>query len=525
MTYTIQNFVAGAFQPVASETASLYNPSTEAVIAKASARSGLDAALRHARQVGGPALRSLTFKQRAEKLKAMVDAIVAIRDPLIEVSVECGGNTRGDAKFDIDGATSTLQFYAQLGESLGDAKIFVEGEPLQLARNPRWVGHHAWVPQDGAALHINAFNFPAWNMLEKAAVALLAGVPVVTKPALPGSLVAARIVEAFHSKGLLADGTFQIVHGSIADQLGLLTVNDSIAFTGSSATAQILRVSDAVVRNGVRLNVEADSLNSVVLGPDVQTDGETYRAFLRDTAREITQKAGQKCTAIRRIFIPTSIAAAVTEDLRAALRDVKMGDPTQEGVRMGPVASAEQHKSVLSGIAALAAEGKVVADPRQFERGYFVTPTLIAADANAKLLHEREVFGPVATVLAYDGTSGTAATLAKRGQGSLQGSIYSDDGEFVADYFAQAGAWHGRIFWGSEKVSEHAAGPGAVLASLHHGGPGRAGGGSELGGLEALKHYGQRVAVQGSRPLLSKLLGNAAVLGSSNVTPAGGVPS
>lgn len=501
----------------------LINPSTEEAIATTCAQSPLLEAVEHARNVAGPALRRLTFAQRAEKLKALIEVIVKHREALLDLSVRCGGNTRGDAKFDIDGGTATLQYFAALGASLGSGSYLAEHEPLQLARNPRWVGQHVWVPQDGVALHINAFNFPAWNLLEKAAVSLLSGVPVITKPASPGSSVAALMFDEFYRAGLLSDGSFQLVHGSVADELNVLGVNDSIAFTGSSRTASLLRRHEAICERGVRLNVEADSLNAVVLGPDVEESGETMRAFLRDVVREITQKAGQKCTAFRRILVPAALRSMVESELAAALDALNVGDPSAEGVKVGPLASGAQKKSVTEGLTALLAESKQCTKNRTFEKGYFVAPTLLSASASSTLVHEREVFGPVATVLGYSGNAEEAAVLIKRGRGSLQTSVYSDDSEWVDALFHQASAWQGRFYWGSEKVSEHAVQPGAVLASLNHGGPGRAGGGSELGGIEALKHSMQRVAVQGSRPLLQKLLGHAVLAPAvANSSSSGG---
>ncbi|MCC6812005.1 MAG: 3,4-dehydroadipyl-CoA semialdehyde dehydrogenase [Deltaproteobacteria bacterium] len=496
--------------------ASLYNPTTEVVIARASS-DGLDlgAAVSYARDIGGAALRELGFAQRGALLAKLSDTIHKRRDELIALAVENGGNTRGDAKFDVDGATATLQHYAELGKTLGERRVIADGPTMQLGRNPRWIGVHAWSSAQGVAVHVNAYNFPAWNMMEKAAVALLAGVPVVTKPAQSTLLVAHRIVEAIVEDKVLPAGALSLVSGGIGKLFDALGPQDAIAFTGSAQTGTKIRTHESVVRHSVRLNVEADSLNSAVLGPDVEQGSATYEMFLRELAKEVTQKSGQKCTATRRVFVNEAIAKDVERDLCERLSEVVVGDPSHNEVKMGPLVTAQQLADVRAGIATLQKHARVACGGDRgkvahAEKGWFIAPTLLVAnDAGAAPLHDVEVFGPVTTLIAYK-TPDDAAKLVRRGQGSLVGSVYSDDEPFCESMLHGIAAAHGRLYFGSEKIAEHTFGPGTVLAGLVHGGPGRAGGGEELGGVRGLEHYMQRTAIQGSKPTVERLLGIAA---------------
>lgn len=515
MTTTLKSFVCGQWYTGTGTPAKLYNPVTEEVVAETStAGINFSEALAFARTRGGASLREMTFAQRGELLMAMSKAIHAHREELLDLAAQNGGNTRGDGKFDIDGATGTLAFYAGLGKELGDRRTLNDGDPLLLTRNPRWVGRHVFGSRHGVAILINAFNFPAWGFAEKAATALLAGMPVVNKPATSTALVAARVAEILVDAKIMPEGSFTSVCGSAGDILDHVTWQDVVAFTGSSQTGLTIRSNKAILENNVRVNVEADSLNAAILGPDVDADSETYDLFLKEVTRDMTQKAGQKCTAIRRIFVPEDSIARVGEDLISGLKGIKTGAPTEKGVKTGPLATRGQLEDAMAGLRRVAEctttlfggdRGSLVGIPD--DRGYFLSPTLLlASNADAPEIHDREIFGPVATLIPYDGTATHAAALIERGQGSLVSSVYSDKSPFLLTLAHTIGPFLGRLHLASAKIAEHSVGPGTVLPQLMHGGPGRAGGGQELGGRSGLFFYMQRTAVQGYAPLLEKLL-------------------
>jgi 3,4-dehydroadipyl-CoA semialdehyde dehydrogenase len=512
----LRSHVCGRWVEGQGDLDTLVNPATEEPLARAGS-AGLDrrAALDFARSVGGPALRALSFAERAARLKAMSDVIQSRREELIELAVANGGNTRGDAKFDIDGATFTLSTYAEIGRALGEVPVLPDGEGVTLGRSPRFHGQHVRVPRRGAAIQVNAFNFPAWGFAEKAAAALLAGMPVVSKPATSSALVAHRIVELLLEGTVLPEGALSLIVGAAGDLLEHAGAQDVIAFTGSSATAQRIRGLANVIARSVRVNVEADSLNAAVLGPDVEPGSETFDLYLKDVLRDMTQKAGQKCTAIRRILVPTAVAERLRDELADRLASVVVGNPAHEGVRMGPLATAQQQQDVIEGIGQLARDGRLVYGVSDLDpvgvpegKGYFVSPVLIEVEpgAEAPLVHTREVFGPVATVVPYSGGGAEAAEIVGRGDGGLVCSVYSEDAAFTTEVVLGVAPYHGRVFLGSAKIAELSAGPGTVLPQLVHGGPGRAGGGEELGGLRGLDLYTQRVALQGSKPLVERLL-------------------
>ncbi|HTF90632.1 MAG TPA: 3,4-dehydroadipyl-CoA semialdehyde dehydrogenase [Planctomycetota bacterium] len=498
---TLESLVLGRAVRGSDAPVQLHNPSTEEALADVRS-GGIDfrAVVEYARATGGPALRAMSFAQRGALLKALSGAIHAEREALIELSIQNAGTPRGDAKFDIDGATGTLAYYGALGETLGDRRVLFDGEGVQLGRTARFWGQHVLVPRLGAAVHINAFNFPAWNMMEKAACALLAGVPVIEKPGTSTAMLAARIARIVHDSGILPAGAWQFIAGSVGDLIAHLDAQDSIAFTGSSRTAALLRGHPNVVRNNVRINLEADSLNAAILAPDVDSSSETYALFLSNVALDITQKSGQKCTAVRRILVPRERVGDVRADLVAALAKVKLGDPTLTETRMGPLASKAQFDEVRAGIARLAGVAEVACGgaERARDRGYFVAPTLLVArDANADVFHADEVFGPAACVLAYSGAADEAAALVARGGGGLVASAYSNAGDWVERIVLGLAPWHGRLWLGSDRMAEQSLPPGMVLPASIHGGPGRAGGGEELGGLRGLAFYQQRTALQG----------------------------
>jgi oxepin-CoA hydrolase/3-oxo-5,6-dehydrosuberyl-CoA semialdehyde dehydrogenase len=509
------SYVEGKWVKGKGKAAQLVNPATEEVVA-ATSTEGLDfgAALAFARDKGGPALRGMTFVQRGEMLRAMSRAIHGKRDELLSIAQANGGNTRGDAKFDVDGASGTLAAYADLAAELGETNIIVDGDAIQIGRGARLFGQHVYTPREGVAVHVNAFNFPAWGLAEKGATALLAGMPVITKPATSTAHVAHRMMEIFVEEKLLPEGALSFVCGSSGDLLDRLSGQDVIAFTGSSITAAKLREGVSVLRHGTHINVEADSLNAAILGADVEEGSDVWNLFIADVVREMQQKTGQKCTAIRRIYAPKAKIESVLEALRERLAAIKVGDPTREEVTMGPVATAQQIRDVRDGVKNLESCAKIVfgsttlADPIGVPqgKGFFTTPILLhgASPKPDDAVHTHEVFGPVATVMPYDDVKG-AATLVAAGGGGLVTSIYADDKDFIRAAVVALAPYHGRLTIGSAKVAGQSLPPGMALPQLLHGGPGRAGGGEELGGRRGMALYMQRTALQGDRALIEAI--------------------
>jgi oxepin-CoA hydrolase/3-oxo-5,6-dehydrosuberyl-CoA semialdehyde dehydrogenase len=503
---TLESYAAGRWQAGRGRMAAIENPTNEERIAETSSE-GVDfgGVLAHARETGGPALRALSFGRRGELLMALSKALHERREELIEVSIENGGSTRSDAKFDLDGATGTLAAYARLGQELGDRRHLAVGEGLQLGRTARFSGRHVLVPRLGAAVHVNAFNFPAWGQMEKAACALLAGTPVIEKPGTPTALIAWRVAKAVVESGVLPEGSYQFIAGSTGDLLERLGPQDCVAFTGSSRTAAKLRGNPSLVARNVRLNVEADSLNCAILAPDVERDAESYGLFLRNVALDVRQKAGQKCTAVRRILVPAERVEEVEADLVAELARVVVGDPADDATTMGPLASRAQLADVQAGIGRLASAARTACGgaERVRERGYFAAPTLLVArQSDAAVFHTEEVFGPVATILPYSGAAADAARLAALGDGCLVSSAYSNDPKWLESVAFGLAPWHGRVWLGSDRMAEQSLPPGMVLPQLIHGGPGRAGGGEELGLALGLTFYMQRTAVQGFQSVI-----------------------
>lgn len=487
----------------------LVNPATEEPLAQLGEPGcSLPDALEYAIRTGRPALQGMTFASRAKLLRDISVLLQSKRDELIAISIENGGNTRGDAKFDIDGATITLTAYADLGEELGPRNVLWDEETVPLGRSKRFVGRHLQVAKGGVALHINASNFPAWGLAEKLATALLAGMPVVTKPATETALLAHRIFELILEAGILPPGTFSLVTGR--KPVGLiegLRPQDVLAFTGCGDTALEIR---RQVPTGVSLNVETDSINAVVLDPNARD--ACFGMFLRDIVTEMTQKAGQKCTATRRIVVPAHLERSVVDELCAALARIKVGNPALPEVNMGPLASERLLDHVRRGLKKLKPEtealfggnGEIKPLGVPQGKGFFVGPVLLRASNpfRAREVHETEVFGPVATILVYDGTPEEASQLVAMGGGSLVTSIYSDDEEFSTDLALSVLPWGGRLYLANSKLDGHAMSPGTVLPQLIHGGPGRAGGGEELGGLRGLSLYMHRTAVAGDHAAL-----------------------
>jgi len=515
---TLRSFVGGGWHEPVADFVPLLNPSTEEVIAQTSTH-GVDfaAALEFARQHGGPALRGMTLVERGALLKEMSKALRENRDELLDLSRQNNGTTMPDGSFDVDGGGATLAYYAGLARGLEGGGLILDGQEVQLGRGGGFWGRHAWVPRKGIAVHINAFNFPVWGFAEKAACALLAGMPVITKPATSTALVAQRCVEIVIDAGILPDGALQIICGSTGDLLDRLGPQDVIAFTGSATTAAALRQGEGLTAVNCRFNVEADSLNAAVLGPDAEPSSPVFEMFLEDVVREVTQKAGQKCTAVRRILIPRQRVEDVREALVAKLEAVVTGDPSDETVGMGPLASAQQLRDAVEGIVELQRDARLILGSGQrvdgvgspAGKGFFVQPTLLEATdpGAATTVHHREVFAPVATLLPYDGGATTAAELMSLAGGTLVTSLYSDDESWLGEFLKTGASYTGRIYIGSETTVGEGPGSGAALPQTLHGGPGRAGGGEELGGLLGVQLYMQRVALQGGRELLDRLTG------------------
>jgi oxepin-CoA hydrolase/3-oxo-5,6-dehydrosuberyl-CoA semialdehyde dehydrogenase len=470
---------------------------------------GLDfrAVLQHARDVGGPALRALTFHERAALLRTLAKRLTDMKDEFYALSYRTGA-TKSDSWIDIDGGIGTLFAYAGKGaRELPNARVFVDGDVENLSKAGTFLGQHLYVSREGAAVHINAFNFPVWGMLEKLAPTLLAGMPAIVKPATPTAylteLVARRIIES----GILPEGSLQLVCGSLGDMFEHLGCQDTVAFTGSADTASRLRAHPAVLRNAVPFIAETDSLNCSILALDALPGSPEFDLFVAEVAREMTVKAGQKCTAIRRALVPGPFAGDVVAALQAALQKIVVGDPRAEGVRMGPLVSQEQRSEVLARVLELRTEADLVAgDPSKFEligadhaRGAFVPPLLLLCrdPRAAKAIHSVEAFGPVATVLPYRDTA-DAIALAKRGGGSLAASVFCADDSLAAEIVLGLAPYHGRILVVNRACAKESTGHGSPLAPLIHGGPGRAGGGEEMGGIRGVLHYMQRSAMQGS---------------------------
>jgi oxepin-CoA hydrolase/3-oxo-5,6-dehydrosuberyl-CoA semialdehyde dehydrogenase len=477
---------------------------------------GIDmaAALDYGRRTGGPALRQLTFHQRAALAKAVGGMLREHRDELYALSARTGA-TLGDAKFDVDGGIGVLLSYASKARrELPADRMYVEGAVEPLGRGGQFAGQHVLTPLHGVAVQVNAFNFPVWGPLEKLAPALIAGVPALIKPATQTAYLTARLVELIVESGLLPDGALQLVCGSAGDLLDHLTEHDLVGFTGSAATARQLRAHPRVVARSVRFTAEADSLNCSILGPDAGPGSPEFDLYVRQLVTEMTVKAGQKCTAIRRAFVPAELAGAVLEAARERLASVVVGSPAEESVRMGALASLAQREEVRRSLSDLAGAGQIVfGDPGHVDvvgadeqRGAFLSPVLLSADPGRAEPHDVEAFGPVSTVMTYRGTEDVIA-LAARGRGSLAGSVVTADADFAREVVLGVAPWHGRLLILDRAAAPESTGHGSPLPVLVHGGPGRAGGGEELGGLRGVFHHMQRTAVQASPRMLAAVTG------------------
>ncbi len=514
MTALLPNFVSGRWQPGTGAGTPLFDPVLGTELVRVDA-TGLDlpAAFEFARREGSAALQALSYGQRAGLLAQCQKLLQSKRDGYYDIALANSGTVKNDSAVDIDGALFTLGQYARWGEALGDARALRDGEPARLAKEPAFQAQHVRVPRPGLALFINAFNFPAWGLWEKAAPALLSGMAVVVKPATATAWLTQRMVQDVVDAGILPAGALSIVCGSSAGLLDALQPFDVLSFTGSAETAAIIRSHPAVARHAVRTNIEADSLNSALLLPDAVPGTPAFDLLVREVVREMTVKSGQKCTAIRRIFVPEGSYGAAAEAIAAKLTKVTTGNPRNEGVRMGSLVSRAQFDAVQAGLQALSLATSVLHDGRGQALvdadpavAACLQPVLLGArDADAaQVVHDVEVFGPVATLLPYRDLP-HALALAQRGQGSLVASLYGADADTLGRSALALAASHGRIHVVTPEVAQSHTGHGNVMPMSLHGGPGRAGGGAELGGLRALDFYHQRSAVQAGDAVLQAL--------------------
>ncbi|MER7547526.1 phenylacetic acid degradation bifunctional protein PaaZ [Spirillospora sp. NPDC127506] len=512
----LRSYVSGSWRAPDDEGEPLHDAVTGEEIARISS-SGVDmgAALRYGRSVGGPVLRELTFHQRASLLKALASHLREHRDELYALSARTGA-TLNDARFDVDGGIGVLFGYASKGKrELPNDRVLIEGDVEPLGKGGTFVGQHLCTPSRGVAVQINAFNFPVWGPLEKLAPAFLAGVPSLIKPASQTAYLTARLVELIVESGILPEGTVQMVCGKPRDLLDHLTEQDVVGFTGSASTARLLRTHPAIVGNAVRFNAEADSLNCSILGPDAVPGTSEFDLYVGQLVQEMTVKAGQKCTAIRRALVPAALMDDVAEAVRDRLAEVTVGNPADPDVRMGALATLGQREEVRRSLKALMDAGRVVfGDPEHVEvagadaeRGAFLSPVLLrAADAARAEPHEVEAFGPVSTLLPYEGAE-EAVELAARGRGSLAGSVVTADAEFAREVVLGTAPWHGRLLVLNAEDAKESTGHGSPLPPLVHGGPGRAGGGEEMGGIRGVVHHMRRTAVQSGPAMLTSITG------------------
>ncbi len=515
MTQVLESYGAGRWLRGDGEGEPVLDAATGVEVARISSR-GLDLAamVEHARTVGGPAIRSLTFHERAALLKNLAKHLSGDKDALYDLSASTGA-TKRDSAVDIDGGFGTLFSYASKGtRELPNDTVVIDGPPEQLGRGGTFLGQHVYVSRPGVAVQINAFNVPVWGMLEKLAPAFLAGLPTIVKPASQTAYLTQSVVRRIIDSGLLPEGSLQLLCGSAGTLLDLLGVQDSVAFTGSAHTAGILRTHPSVLHGGLRLGVEADSLNCSVLGPDVTVDDPEFDLFVKGVVTEMTVKAGQKCTAIRRVIVPAAIADQVVDALAARLEKISIGDPRNPEVRMGALASLSQRDEVRKAIEALRASSEIVhGSPEHVtlidadhDRGAFLGPVLLRARPGATEVHDVEPFGPVSTVVTYDSLD-EAIALAARGKGSLVGSLVSHDRVVARTVTLGLAPWPGRILVLDRDDAGESTGHGSPLPMLVHGGPGRAGGGEELGGIRAVLHHMQRTALQGSPDMITAITG------------------
>ena len=503
----INNYISGKWIEGEGEGQVLYDAVTGAKIGSASTK-GIDfeSVLNYGRTVGGPALRKMTFQERGRMLKALALHLRNHLETFYAISYKTGA-TKADSWIDIEGGIGNLFSYASLRRRLPDETFCVDGEPVALSKANTFIGHHILVPKEGVAIHINAFNFPVWGMLEKVAVNLLAGVPAVVKPATVTSYLTEAVVKEIIASGILPKGALQLICGSAGDLLDHVTSQDVVTFTGSASTGLMLKSHPRILAESVPFNMEADSLNCIVLGTDVKPGLPEWEIFVKEVRKEMTVKAGQKCTAIRRIFIPEPLMEEAWNAIGKSLSQTTIGNPANEKVRMGSLAGQQQREEVKAQVQKLLASSQIVygsLDSVQVvdadsKKGAFISPLLLKNEKpfDSEEAHTVEAFGPVSTIMPYKSME-EAIELAKKGKGSLVCSVVTADNKLATEFVLGAATHHGRILVLNSECAKESTGHGSPLPLLVHGGPGRAGGGEEMGGIRGIRHYMQRVAIQGS---------------------------
>ena len=511
----LQNFALGQWVSGSGTGTELFDAVNGELVTVADS-TGLDfgAMLNYGRETGGPALRKMTFQERGRMLKALALYLTERKAAYYAVSVKTGA-TKIDSWIDIDGGIGNLFAYASLRKQFPDSSFYVDGELAKLSKEGTFIGHHIMVPKEGVALHINAFNFPVWGMLEKIAVNLLAGVPAVVKPATLTSYVTEVVVRDIHASGILPEGALQLICGSANGIFDHLEMQDVVTFTGSASTGKMLKSHPRLVDQAIPFTMEADSLNAAILGLDAAPGTEEFDLFVKEVRKEITVKCGQKCTAVRRILVPEKYLSDVQEALVKALEQTAIGDPRNEKVRMGSLAGMAQREDVLAALNELKKESEVVFGndalnliEAEDSKGAFMSPTLLVNDKPFEKLssHNIEAFGPISTLMPYS-TTEEAVALSKLGKGSLVCSITTNDTNIARDFVLNAATHHGRILVLNRTSAKESTGHGSPMPMLVHGGPGRAGGGEEMGGKRGVMHYLQRTAIQGSPTMLTAITG------------------
>ena len=511
----LQNFALGQWVSGSGTGTELFDAVNGELITVADS-TGLDfgAMLNYGRETGGPALRKMTFQERGRMLKALALYLTERKAAYYAVSVKTGA-TKIDSWIDIDGGIGNLFAYASLRKQFPDSSFYVDGELAKLSKEGTFIGHHIMVPKEGVALHINAFNFPVWGMLEKIAVNLLAGVPAVVKPATLTSYVTEVVVRDIHASGILPEGALQLICASANGIFDHLEMQDVVTFTGSASTGKMLKSHPRLVDQAIPFTMEADSLNAAILGLDAAPGTEEFDLFVKEVRKEITVKCGQKCTAVRRILVPEKYLSDVQEALVKALGQTAIGDPRNEKVRMGSLAGKAQREDVFAALNELKKESEVVFGndainliEAEDSKGAFMSPTLLLNDKPFEKLssHNIEAFGPISTLMPYS-TTEEAVAISKLGKGSLVCSITTNDTSIARDFVINAASHHGRILVLNRASAKESTGHGSPMPMLVHGGPGRAGGGEEMGGKRGVMHYLQRTAIQGSPTMLTAITG------------------
>lgn len=508
----LKNYACGSWIEGSGQGQPLYDACTGDLVAVAGS-SGLDFAgmLEYGRKTGNSNLRKMTFHERGRMLKALAMYLLDRKEKYYDISYKTGA-TRADSWIDIEGGIGNLFANASLRRKFPDLPYYTEGEPVGLSKGGTFMGHHILVPKEGVAVHINAFNFPVWGMLEKCAVNWLAGMPAIVKPATVTSFLAEAVAADIIGSGILPEGALQIICGSAGDLLDHVNYQDVVTFTGSASTGLKLKSHPNILKEAVPFNMEADSLNCIVLARDSAPGTPEFDVFVKEIRREMTVKCGQKCTAVRRIFVPREYADDVQAAIGRSLAGTPIGDPRVQGVRMGALAGRDQVEEVRARISELAAFSDIVyGDPDDFEvsmgsreKGSYLAPVLLRNNQPHihEGSHEIEAFGPVATIMPYDDLD-DAVVLARKGKGSLCCSIVTFDDGIARDYVVSAATHHGRILVLNRESAVESTGHGSPMPLLVHGGPGRAGGGEEMGGMRGVKHYMQRCAIQGTPTTLT----------------------